>query len=291
MRCLPECYSCLENLARRSASLAAVDSHPTPGALEEALAYLDENFSLNCISTDLAAELQRIIRLKSGSADPFAAVKKEEIALAKKCADKFVPSTEASLQELVQFAAKGNGFDFFQDLKTLEQQFKAPVEFSRDDTGILKDLLQIYRSEGDKKILYLADNAGECFFDLPLFNRLEQFAVVYYAVKGAPVQNDLTLEDLTRSGIADRFVNVVSTGTDSPGLDLKGAASSFKKILSEADLILAKGMGHYETLPELSLPQPVFLIFQVKCNPVAQTSGLPHHSYAAYFLEEATPKL
>lgn len=285
MRCLPECYPCLRNLARRCASLVAADTPLHDEALEAALAYLEEKFSLDVISTDLAGEMQRIIRLKSGNGDPFAAVKKEEIVLARYYAEKFMPATQAPLQELVQFAAKGNGFDFFQDLQTLEKQFQAPVKFARDDTAALEELLQSYRPEGGKKIIYLADNAGECFFDLPLVSRLEQSAAVYYAAKGSPVQNDLTVEDLAQSGIGEQFTNIVSTGTDSPGLDMANASFHFKKLMEKADLILAKGMGHYETLPELSLPRPVFLIFQVKCNPVAQSSGLPRHSYAAYFLD------
>ena len=287
MRCLPECYPCLENLVRRCALLAARDGHLHDEALEAALAYLDEHFSLDLISTDLAAELQRIIRQRSKNGDPFAAVKKEEMAKARCYAEKLMPVSEAPLKELVQFAAKGNGFDFFQDLQTVERQFQDPVNFAREGIAALEELLRDFHAEGGKKIIYLADNAGECFFDLPLVRRLEQSAEVYYAVKESPVQNDLTVADLAQSGIGEQFTHIVSTGTDSPGLDPASASPDFMKLLQKADLILAKGMGHYETLPELSLPQPVFLIFQVKCNPVAQTSGLPRHSYAAYFLEQA----
>ena len=285
MHCLPECYPCLEDLARRCASLAAADPQKQDKALKAALAYLKENFSLNIVSICLAGEMQRIIRSESGNVDPFAAVKKEEMALARHYAEKYQPSARASLQELVQFAAKGNGFDFFQDLQMLEKQFQEPVVFERDDTADLEKLLKAGFSGGGKRIIYLADNAGECFFDLPLVNRLKEWAEVYYAVKESPVQNDLACADLVQSGMGERFANVVSTGTDSPGLDLPNASVQFKALVEQADLIVAKGMGHYETLPELILPQPVFLIFQVKCDPVAQTSRLPRNSYAAYFLD------
>ncbi len=284
MHCLPDCYPCLEGLARRCASLAAADPCLRDEALEAALAYLKENFSLDRVSIGFAGEMQRIIRLKSGNEDPFAPVKKEEMALARRCAEKHAPAAQASLQELVDFAAKGNGFDFFQELGMLEKQFQSPVKFSRNDTVLLEGFLENCRRRGGKRIIYLADNAGECFFDLPLVRYLEQRAKVYYAVKESPVQNDLTLSDLAESGIKEQFGNVVTTGTDSPGLDLAQASSYFQELLGGADLVVAKGMGHYETLPELSLAQPVFLIFQVKCDPVAQTSGLARHSYAAYFL-------
>lgn len=280
MRCQPECFHCLKGLAHHCATLAAVNLQKQGEALEAALVYLENNFSLDCISTDLAGELQRIIRLKTGNEDPFAPVKKEEITLARRYAKKYAPSAQASLRELVQFAARGNGFDFFRDLQVLEKQFHEPVELARDETAALEKQLN-----SSQKIVYLADNAGECLFDLPLANHLAQAATVYYAVKGSPVQNDLALVDLDRSGLKGYFPNVVSTGTNSPGLDLANAAAPFKQLLQEADLIIAKGMGHYETLPELSLPQPVFLIFQAKCEPIAQDSGLLRHSFAAYFLE------
>ncbi|NLA11103.1 MAG: DUF89 family protein [Firmicutes bacterium] len=285
MYCLPECHPCLENLARRCASLATADAQKHDLALKEALGYLEDNFSLNCVSTGLAAEMQRLIRQKTGNSDPFAALKKKEIALARRIAEKFALPGQATLHELVQFAAKGNGFDFFQDLQMLEKQFQEPVEFARDETAALGELLSGYHAEDGNVIVYLADNAGECLFDLPLVKHLGQWAKVYYAVKGSPVQNDLSLIDLEQSGLIDNFPNVISTGTDSPGLDLDGASPPFKNLLARAALIIAKGMGHYETLPELSLPQPVFLIFQVKCNPIAEHSGLPRHSYAAYFLD------
>lgn len=285
MRCRPECHSCLGNLASRCASLATADPQICGQVLERALLYLDQNFSLDCISTVLAAELQRIIRRETGNSDPFAAAKMEEIALARRCTERFALPEGAALPELIRFAARGNGFDFFQDLRSLEKQFREPVVLARDHIGELQGWLEEPPPGKRRSIVYLADNAGECLFDLPLLRFLGETASVSYAVKGSPVQNDLSLADLDRSGLRGSFPAVATTGTDSPGLDLAASSPAFKELLRRSDLILAKGMGHYETLPELSLPQPVFLIFQVKCDPIAQDSGLPRHSYAAYFLD------
>jgi uncharacterized protein with ATP-grasp and redox domains len=130
------------------------------------------------------------------------------------------------LRELIKIAARGNGFDFFQDLETLEKQLQDPVELARDDSALLEERLQ---GEAPRRIIYLADNAGEALFDLPLLNRLRERAKVYYAVKGSPVQNDLALIDLERSGFLDRFGNVVTTGTDSPGLDFGKCFGGFQR--------------------------------------------------------------
>ena len=112
------------------------------------------------------------------------------------------------------------------------------MELARDDTALLEERLQ---GEAPRRIIYLADNAGEALFDLPLLNRLRKRAKVYYAVKGSPVQNDLALVDLERSGLLARFGDVVTTGTDSPGLDLGSVSADFKKLLEGSDLIWQRG--------------------------------------------------
>jgi uncharacterized protein with ATP-grasp and redox domains len=287
MHCQQECYSCLEGLARRCASLAAARGEKQDKAFNAALSFLEQHFSLDSVSIGPAGEMQRIIRSITGNDDPFAAVKEEEMALARHYAEKYAPGAAAPLPELVQFAARGNGFDFFQDLQRLEKQLQLPVKFARSDTPLLEEMLLRCSTRGGKKLLYLADNAGECYFDLPLVRALDRYGTVYYGVKESPVQNDLAAGDLMKSGIGGQFRNIVSTGTDSPGLDLEAASPSFLKLMKDSDLIVAKGMGHYETLTELSLPQPIFMIFQVKCLPVSRDSGLPLHSYAAYFLDGA----
>jgi len=66
------------------------------------------------------------------------------------------------------------------------------------------------------KVLYLADNAGEVYFDLPLVKWLRQFADVIYVVKPLPVQNDATLEDISNAGLESDFGKVITIGVASP---------------------------------------------------------------------------
>lgn len=280
MRAVSECYPCLEKLARKTCDLVKNEGFRRGEALTKGLDYLAKNFSENRIPAGLAAEFQRIIRNVTGSRDPFAAIKKKEIEISRKLYDEFHPSAGASLDELVAFSAKGNSIDYFVSMDTTRDEMAKPFAFSLDDTAGLFDILNRFKEDQNRrKLLFLADNAGECFFDLPLAKRLEQFADVFYVVKGGPVQNDLTLKDLEDSGIAGEFSRVVTTGTDSPGLDLSIASPSFMDLLESADLLFAKGMGHYETLPELSPGIPVFLLLKAKCNPVALSLNVPLNSY------------
>ena len=68
------------------------------------------------------------------------------------------------------------------------------------------------------KVLYLADNAGEIYFDLPLVKKMRQFADVIYVVKPSPVQDDTTLDDIGEAGLEGEFGRVIITGIASPGI-------------------------------------------------------------------------
>jgi uncharacterized protein with ATP-grasp and redox domains len=131
------------------------------------------------------------------------------------------------------------------------------------------------------RLLYLADNAGEVFFDLPLLRLLRKRASVAYVVKSAPVQNDITLDDIRMAGIEDELGEVLTTGTATPGIDFSLASVGFKKEFDSADLIFAKGMGYYESLSELPAKGIVFYCLRAKCQPVADSLNVPLNSYVA----------
>jgi hypothetical protein len=116
----------------------------------------------------------------------------------------------------------------------------------------------------------LADNAGEIVFDTLLVEQLKNMGLqVTYVVKGGPVLNDATLEDVEPSGMDKLADKIVTTGTDAVGLLPKEVSEEFMKVYEDAELVFAKGMGYAETLTELKLTKPHLLLFRTKCNPVA----------------------
>jgi hypothetical protein len=150
------------------------------------------------------------------------------------------------------------------------------VNFAIDDSEQFEA-----RLKSASKVLCLADNAGEIYFDLPLVKWMRQFADVIYVVKPSPVQNDATLEDVRRAGLESEFGRIMNTGTASPGIILSLASDEFKREFESADLILAKGMGHYEALSELPRQGKFFYCLMAKCQPVADSLGVPLNSYVA----------
>ncbi len=96
-----------------------------------------------------------------------------------------------------------------------------------------------------------------------------------------PVQGDVTLEDIREAGLEGEFGRVMTTGVASPGIVFSLASAQFKQEFESADLIFAKGMGHYEALSKLSPEWKVFYCLKAKCQPVAESLGVPLNSYVA----------
>ena len=130
-------------------------------------------------------------------------------------------------------------------------------------------------------MLYLADNTGEMFFDMPLLNLMRRYGRAIYVVKKAPVQNDATRAEIARAGLDQEAGEVMTTGTATAGIDFRQASEEFKTAFARADFILAKGMGYYETLEELPAEGRLFFGLKAKCGPVATTLNVPLNSYIA----------
>jgi hypothetical protein len=271
-RCLP----CLKGLAIQAIELATPNPKLRAKVLKETLKILEQNFSTDIIPTLISDEMHARIKKVTGNADPYARLKKREMEVAKELSDEIRQTYGNNLRSCIEHAAIGNTLDFFRDFEQVRKDAQRKPKFAIDDISEFEKHLD--RTE---RILYLADNAGECYFDLPLIKRLRDFARVIYVTKGAPIQNDITLGDLEKSGIRAEIGEVITTGTATVGIDLAKVSPEFKAEFDRADLMVAKGMGHYETLSELPIRGKVFYLLMAKCAPVARSLGIPEGSYVA----------
>ncbi len=136
--------------------------------------------------------------------------------------------------------------------------------------------------EHAENILYLADNAGEIVFDRLLIEQFPERRTVV-AVRGGPVINDVTMFDAEMIGL-DRMVPVIDNGDDAPGTILADCSERFQRHFDQADLIVAKGQGNYETLSEADAN--IYFLFKIKCPLVAGQAGLPEGTHALLHLYE-----
>jgi uncharacterized protein with ATP-grasp and redox domains len=276
MKLAPDCYECLRRLIYQAAELATDDASLKQRATEEAMKILEDEFSYSQLSIVIATRIHKVVKEVTRNSDPYRAMKERELALARELYPELRPRYKDNLLGYLKLAAAANAIDFFREPGSIREDIRNSVSFAVDDSEQFEANL---KDAG--KVLYMADNAGEVYFDLPLVKWMRQFAPVIYVVKPAPVQNDVTLEDIRETGLESEFGRVISTGVASPGIVFSLASAQFKREFESADLIFAKGMGHYEALSELPPEGKVFYCLKAKCKPVAESLGVPLNSYVA----------
>jgi len=275
MKAASDCYQCLRRLVYQAAGLATSDDGAKSEAIRQGLRIIDENFSYDVMTIAIATEIHRVVKDITGNPDPYRMVKDEEIRISRELIEEISPDYHQGFKGYLALSALGNAMDFFRDFDTVREDMRGPVEFAIDDSAKFEGKL-----EKATTVLYLADNAGEVFFDLPLARWMGNFARVTYVVKGSPVQDDITLDDIRRAGL-EGDLDILTTGTATPGVLLSLASAEFKREFAAADLILAKGMGYYEALSELPGEGRILYCLMAKCQPVADSLGVALNSYVA----------
>jgi uncharacterized protein with ATP-grasp and redox domains len=233
-------------------------------------------------SPETANEILRLIRGVSGVADPYNSVKRAEMVQAKSVFEEVKDQVAPDLRSLTNLALLGNSFDFFRSaadaMAGVSEQVGNEWNYFHDDLDRLQDFL--VKDPG--LVLYLTDNAGEIFFDVPLFQYIQAFArKTVLVAKGGPGLNDLTSEDLESAAIKGMLHETMDTGTDGAGIDWRHVSRAFAERVERADLIVAKGMANFETVYFHRLATPVFFLFRVKCDVVADYFNAPMDSMMA----------
>ena len=135
-----------------------------------------------------------------------------------------------------------------------------------------------------KKLVFLTDNCGEIVLDKLL---LETIAKAYphlectVIVRGEPVLNDATMEDALQVGI-DTCGKVIPNGTNIAGTYIPWLSAEAKAEMDEADILIAKGQGNFESLHGCSLN--IYYLFLCKCQWFMERFGLPQ--YSGVFINE-----
>ncbi len=222
----------------------------------------------------------RFVRKTIGESDPYKAEKKKfnqfAMHLLSEVQDRVCVSQNVFLEK-IKLSIAANIIDFGKKNNLTEDEVRAvfdrALEKHVDETAVsdLQDALKNVKS-----ILYLCDNAGEIVFDRFLIEEMPHKKIIC-AVRGAPVINDATVEDAAEVRL-NELVKVISTGSDMPGVVLDECSPEFNKVFNEADIIISKGQGNFETLSEIQ-GKRIFFLLQVKCPVIAEHIGFPVGSF------------
>ncbi len=283
MKVEPECASCLLSRAQIEIYQATTNPALRFRAMAEIVKLLNREFKPSTVAADIGTKRDRMIRKLTGNNDPYVLNKKAANQKALKMlphAKKYVQSgytQQERFKKACLCAIVGNimEFDIPGHKFTLKDLAKTIKSASKD--LVIDDINQAYGlAKKAESVLYLADNAGEIVFDTLLVEQLKNMGLkVTYVVKGAPVINDATMEDVELCNMDKLADEVITTGCDAVGLQKKEVSADFLKTYEAAELVFAKGMGYAETLTEYKLKKPHFLMFRTKCAPVANFFCVP----------------
>jgi uncharacterized protein with ATP-grasp and redox domains len=261
MKTREHCYPCLKRLIQQVVALSAGNGTLVTRCYE----LMDGLYGPEKSPPEISNRLLKYIKEQTSVSEPFAERKLAEFRQARQAAEDFRNLFPSTLEGLLKFASLGNSLDFFADSRYDVTNFR----FIGDIEAIQE---QIAQSNGS--VLLFADNVGEFFFDLPLIRLLEeQGKRVHYAVKEGPVQNDLSMADVKLHGLRALFGNIMSTGTDEVGIRREQMQGRVKELWESDALVIAKGMGNYETISEFDEERPVLYILKAKCKTVAEALG------------------
>lgn len=273
MKSYLDCYPCFFTQAIRTSKMITSDEKKIWQILNEVSLSLPE-IHFGATPPEIGREVYRIISKRTGIKDPYRKIKekctRQALSLYPEL-KKLINSSEDRLMTAIRISIAGNIIDFGANFD---------FDLKKDVGTILSQDFSInhYREfcealDKARKILYLADNAGETVFDRFLIEEINK--PVIYVVRAHPIINDATREDALLAGI-DKVAEIVSSGCDAPGNILKFCSDEFLKIYRSADLIISKGQGNYEGLSDED--RPIFFLLKAKCHVIARDIGIDEGS-------------
>ena len=233
-------------------------------------------FSVPAFSRDLHHFLRQYIK----NPDPYKEAKRQSNDLALGMypgLKKMVLESENPFETALRLAIAGNIIDYgVSDHFDLEAALTKVLnsDFAIDHSSELKNAVT-----KAKTVLYLGDNTGEIVFD-KLFVETMMHPNLWFAVRGAPVINDATLDDARYVGI-DEVADVVSNGYDAPSTLPEHCSAEFQELFNRADVIISKGQGNLEGLIDNPTNKEIYFLLMVKCDVIADVLGVAKGSFVA----------
>lgn len=196
-----------------------------------------------------------------------------------------IENSEDPLAKALIMARIGNYIDFGAMNHVDQDEF---ISLFRD-SDMREDDRKTYDSflaecEKAERFLIVCDNCGEIVLDRLMIEQLKKRfpqLKVQAMVRGKDVLNDATAEDAKYCGM-DRVAEILSGGEAIAGMIYDMLPESSGKAVDNADVILAKGQGNYETMSGRG--RHVFYEFLCKCDLFVNRFGVPR--LTGIFVEE-----
>lgn len=225
----------------------------------------------NACTPSISADLRKLYReFWEEPAEDYTAEKKEFNSLMlglESNIEKNIRFSDDALKTALLYSRIGNYIDFAAlskvdrntILNLIHRENKDPLD-PVEYEHLKEDLSQASR------LVYITDNCGEIVLDKLVIKVLKSYYPdldITVIVRGFPVINDATMEDALETGLTD-LVTVIDNGSNTPGTWLPGISKEARACIEEADVIIAKGQGNFESLHECGLN--IYYLFLCKCD-------------------------
>ncbi len=274
-----ECIPCFVRQSLDALKMITDNAAEHERLMRDCLKWISE-LNIELSPPAVAQLLHRKLREVTGVNDPYKPAKEDHNNLASELVAPIKSRLRVSNEPLfmaLRYAIMGNVIDLGAKNGISSEDIYIEMQ-NADKQQLFGDLNAFKNAVAEaKKILYLADNAGEIFFDRLLIEQLPAERVTL-AVRGAPVINDATREDAELAGIGE-IAEIIDNGSDAPGTILEDCGLEFRRRFETADIVISKGQGNYETLSDVG--KNIFFILKIKCPIISAHAGLPVGTYVA----------
>lgn len=276
MKIFSDCLPCMLRQVLEAAYMVTNDEEIHEKIMDEALEILSKHKQYN-YAPELCQAMHKIVKKHTGVEDPYAEIKSKDISEALKLEPmikKFLMDDDHLLLKALKVSATGNIMDsaLYSNL-----DIEACLTAEMEKSFAISDVMEFEKDiSNSKTVLIIADNAGEVVFDKVLAEYLSRNHKVIYAVRDAPIINDATVKDASKTGIKD-YVDLISTGCGMPGAVIDSCNAEFQKIFNDADLVISKGQGNFEAISNTS--RDVYFLLKAKCYRIAKALDVEINEY------------
>ena len=268
MKLNPFCRCCILNKQEK-----LIRSYPD---MEKKTEYMKKLMALiaNTKETDCAPSLSVDIQELYSS---FWNCPAEDYTEVKKDFNRFMLDIEHTLEEKIRssadplekallYARIGNYIDFAALSNVNQETALTLLENNSDSLDQEEYSIFLKELNSAKRLVYITDNCGEIVLDKLAIKILKETYPdldITVLVRGYPVINDATMEDAEEIGLTD-LVKVIDNGSNVAGTWIPGINQTARELLENADMIIAKGQGNFETMNDCGLN--VYYLFLCKCD-------------------------
>ena len=273
----PECISCMTKVH--------LEKCPKDMAEEKKVEYMQKVLKILAEAPAkygapvIVRTIQKLQEEMLGIRQEYAEIKKHYNQVMMQYEDKVMEHMAKSKDPVktgIQYAMIGNYIDFGARITVTEEHLtellNTPDRFVIDEKQYEEFTEDLQKA---RKLVYLTDNCGEIVMDKLLIRQIKKQypdLELTVMVRGAEVINDATMEDAMQVGMCD-LAKVMPNGSDIAGTWIEEISEEAKAELEEADVIISKGQGNFETLRKCGMN--IYYIFLCKCDLFANTFQVP----------------